>query len=86
MEKTGAMPLCQEGLAQTKFSLLPDEKIIIEGRFTYYYESSFLAKGGNTYLTQYRLIFCNNYSVLFPILFAGAGGFLTAMIGYTSEL
>ena len=80
------MPLCQEGLAQTKFSLLPDEKIIIEGRFTYYYKFIFLIKGGNTYLTQYRLVFCNNHSILFPVLLASVGGFLTTILGYKSEL
>jgi len=74
MPKSGTLPLSKEGIAQKRFSLLPDEKIIIEGRFTYYYESSFLAKGGNTYLTQFRLVFCNNHSILFPILFAGVGG------------
>lgn len=86
MQKTGAMPLFQEGLAQTKFSLLPDEKIIIEGRFTYYYKFNSLVKGGTTYLTQFRLVFCNNHSILFPALFAVVGGFLTTISGYKSEL
>jgi hypothetical protein len=86
IQKTGGLPLGQEGLAQTKFSLLPGENVIIESRFTYYYKSTFFIKGGNTYLTQYRMIFCNNHSMLIPILFSGVAGLLTAMLGYSSEL
>lgn len=83
-----APPPTPEGPLPQKFSLLPGEKILMASRFTYYYKSGALLRGGATYLTQNRLIFCNNHSILFPPVFAGVASFLTAISGikYKSEL
>ena len=86
MPKSGTLPLSQEGLAQKRFSLLPDEKIKRETRFSYYHEYNALLKAGTICLTQCRLVFCNNHSFLFPILFAGVGGAYTSNSGYGSAL
>ncbi len=86
MQNSGALPLSPAGLVQKKFSLLPDEKIILESRIAYYYEYSLSFKAGSTRLTQFRFVFCNNHSFLLPILLASAGGAFTTFLGYGSAL
>jgi len=52
----------QEIIAQRKFSLSNDETIMAEGSSNYL-KGTFSTVLGYSYLTNYRLVFCNNHSI-----------------------